>query len=264
MVGPIRVVVSGAAGRMGREIRNAIECDEGLELVGAIDIVPPPPGLPIDWSHDAEQLIALVRPRVVVDFSTALAAPAIARAALRYGASPVIGTSGLSEADVEAIRAAASEAGIGAAVVPNFAIGAVLMMHFAEIAARFFDTVELIEAHHETKIDAPSGTALATAQRMAAARAREFRRAIPEKETILGSRGAHYAGVSIHSLRLPGIVARQEVIFGGLGQYLSIVHETTSREAFLPGVLLAIKAIVQRNDFVYGLEPLLGLNRLAE
>ncbi|MCS6801044.1 MAG: 4-hydroxy-tetrahydrodipicolinate reductase [Chloroflexota bacterium] len=255
----VRVVVSGAAGKMGREICAAVARDPELELVGGIDIAPPPAGSALPWSADPFALVRSVRPRVVVDFSTASATLGVVHAALEAGASPVVGTSGLTEAMVAEIRDAAAARGVGAAVVPNFALGAVLMMHFAAIAARYFDAVEVIEAHHETKQDAPSGTALATAQHMVAARGREFLRAIPEKETILGSRGAHYAGVSIHSLRLPGVVARQEVIFGALGQYLTIAHDTTSREAYLPGVMLAIKAIVGRNDFVYGLAPLLGL-----
>ncbi|GIW08170.1 MAG: 4-hydroxy-tetrahydrodipicolinate reductase [Dehalococcoidia bacterium] len=255
----VRVVVSGAAGKMGREICAAVARDPELELVGGIDVAPSP-GLDLPWSSDPELLLREVRPRVVVDFSTASASVGVALAALRAGASPIIGTSGLTESMVGQIREAAVTSGLGAAVVPNFALGAVLMMHFAEIAARFFDSVEVIEAHHDTKIDAPSGTAIATAQRMVVARGQDFRRNVPDKETILGGRGAHYGGVSIHSLRLPGIIARQEVIFGALGQYLTIAHDTTSREAYLPGVLLAIKRIVERQDFVFGLEPLLGLN----
>jgi 4-hydroxy-tetrahydrodipicolinate reductase len=256
----VRVAVSGAAGRMGREICAAIARDPDLELVGGIDLAPPPAGFDLPWSADPEAVVAAAGPRVVVDFSVASASVAVARAALAGGASPVVGTSGLSEAMVAQIREAATARGVAAAIVPNFALGAVLMMHFAEVAARYFETVEVVEAHHDTKIDAPSGTAIATAQRMVAARGGEFLRTVPEKETILGSRGAHYAGVSIHSLRLPGVVARQEVIFGALGQYLTIAHDTTSREAYLPGVLLAVKRIVERRDFVYGLEPLLGLN----
>lgn len=256
----LRVAVSGAAGKMGREVCAAIAGDPALELVGGIDVVPAPAGVAVPWSSDPVALFDEVRPRVVVDFSTASAALPVAQAALAAGASPVIGTSGLTAAQVAEIRDAALARGVGAAIVPNFALGAVLLMHFAAIAARYFDAVEVIEAHHETKLDAPSGTAIATAQRMVAARGRDFLRAVPEKETILGSRGAHYAGVSLHSLRLPGVIARQEVIFGALGQYLTLAHDTTSREAYLPGVLLAVKAIVERTDFVYGLEPLLGLN----
>ncbi|MFN8532633.1 MAG: 4-hydroxy-tetrahydrodipicolinate reductase [Dehalococcoidia bacterium] len=256
----IRVVVSGAAGKMGREICAAITQDGAFDLVGGIDLAPPPEGVTLPWSQDPVSLLQDVRPRVVVDFSTASAAAPIARAALAVGASPVIGTSGLTERTIDEVRQAAVGAGIGAAVVPNFALGAVLMMYFAEVAARYFDAVEVVEAHHDTKVDAPSGTAIATAQRMAAAHGGEFLRNVPDRETILGGRGAHYSGVSIHSLRLPGVIARQEVIFGALGQYLTIAHDTTSREAYLPGVLLATKQIVERNDFVVGLEPLLGLN----
>ncbi len=259
MADPIRVVVAGASGKMGREIRIAVSRDPELQLVGGIDLLAPADAPELPFSTDPISLLSRVQPRVVVDFSTPMAAPGIARAALAAGASPLVGTSGLSAALVDEIRDAARGKGLGAAVVPNFAVGAVLMMHFAALASRFFESAEIVEIHHDTKIDSPSGTAIATAEAMEEAHGRRFTSNVPEKETLPGGRGANSGGVAIHSVRLPGFVARQEVIFGGLGQSLTLTHDTTSREAYMPGILLAIKAIVKQDRFVYGLAPLLGL-----
>src|SRR5438477_161765 len=150
-------------------------------------------------------------------------------------------------------------ANIRVVVSGNFAIGAVLMMHMAKVAARFFDEVEIIELHHDQKVDAPSGTAIATAQGMLEARGRPFDRNVPETQTIAGSREAALDGVTMHSVRLRGLVAHQEVLFGGLGQTLSIRHDTTGRDAFMPGILLATREVMNRQTLVVGLDALIGL-----
>jgi 4-hydroxy-tetrahydrodipicolinate reductase len=144
-------------------------------------------------------------------------------------------------------------------IAPNYAIGAVLMIYLAKIAGRFFDFAEIIELHHEKKVDAPSGTALSTAKEILAARGKPFERNVPDAEPLPGSRGAELDGITLHSVRLRGLVAHQEVLFGGQGQTLSIRHDTTGRDSFMPGVLLATRAVLERKELVRGLEALFGL-----
>jgi 4-hydroxy-tetrahydrodipicolinate reductase len=176
------------------------------------------------------------------------------------GVSPVVGTTGLSEAGVDKLETACKEKKLGGIVAPNFAVGAVLMLHLAELAAPHFDAVEIIELHHAGKLDAPSGTALSTARRLAARRKeRPFAHRKAEKETLAGTRGGEEGNVAVHSVRLPGFVADQEVIFGLPGQTLTIAHRTTSRDAYVPGVLLAIRRVTAAPRFYRGLDELLGL-----
>ena len=152
-----------------------------------------------------------------------------------------------------------SERGVGVVVAPNFAIGAVLMIHMAKLAGLFFDSAEIIELHHDKKVDAPSGTAMMTVQEMLAARGKPFDRNVPDKETLANSRSAEQGGITVHSVRLPGLVAHQEVLFGGQGQTLSIRHDTTGRDSFIPGVLLATREVMNRKELVRGLAELVGL-----
>ncbi|MEX2245747.1 MAG: 4-hydroxy-tetrahydrodipicolinate reductase, partial [Dehalococcoidia bacterium] len=152
-----------------------------------------------------------------------------------------------------------AERKLGGVVAANFAIGAVLLMHLAKIAAPYFDAAEIIELHHDQKVDAPSGTAIATARGMVEARGRPFGRNVPETETIAGARAAEIDGVTVHSVRLPGLVAHQEVLFGGQGQTLTIRHDTTGRDSFMPGILLAVREVMRREELVVGLEGLIGL-----
>ena len=192
-----------------------------------------------------------------MDFTSPAAGLEHALAAVECGAAPIVGTSGIPPEGVDRLEAACKQAGLGGIVAPNFALGAVLMMHLAELAAPFFDAVEVIEMHHAAKLDAPSGTALATARRLATNRRFEHNR--PEKVTLEGTRGGEEGGVAVHSVRLPGVVADQEVVFGALGQTLTIAHHTTSREAYAPGVLLAIRKVTAEPGFYRGLEAMLGL-----
>jgi 4-hydroxy-tetrahydrodipicolinate reductase len=182
-----------------------------------------------------------------------------ARLAYRHGASPVIGTSGLSARDLDELRQLSEESGLGAVIAPNFAIGAALALHFARVASRFFEAGEIVEQHHDGKIDAPSGSALAAAQAMHEARGSEFRDAATQKFTVEGVRGGQVGGVRIHSVRLPGLVAHQEIIFGGPGQVLTIRHDSLSRDSFVPGVALACAAVVNRRGLTYGLDKLMEL-----
>jgi 4-hydroxy-tetrahydrodipicolinate reductase len=200
------------------------------------------------------------RPDVLVDFTLPDAAMPIARAALRAGVAAVIGTSGLDAEQCAELGALAEEARTGVAVVPNFAVGAVLLIHFARLASRYFGAAEIVELHHDGKVDAPSGTALATAEAMARARGEPFAPDRTAKHTLAAARGGDLGGVRLHSVRLPGLVGHQEVLFGGPGQVLTLRHDATSREAYVPGVLLAVRAIRDHRGLVFGLDPFLGLS----
>ena len=260
----IKVAVHGASGRMGQEVIKAVCQESATQLVGAIDLqtdkdsltLPDDSGI-VPFSADLEHILATCQPEVLVDFTIAKSTMPAVRAATRQGVNLVIGTTGLTADELSEIKQLASDHGVGAVVAPNFALGAVLMIHLAEIAARYLDCAEIIELHHDKKVDAPSGTALATARAMAAARGKPFLQpAAPgEKQP---SRGQEAEGITLHSVRLPGLLAHQEVLFGGPGQTLNIRHDTISRECFMPGVILAIKEVVNRPGLTYGLDKLLG------
>jgi 4-hydroxy-tetrahydrodipicolinate reductase len=210
---------------------------------------------------DAEKRAALyAQSDVVVDFTTGEAAPEILLAAVAAGVRPVTGTTGLPDGFLDQLDAAARERGIGAVWAPNFAVGAALMMHFAQIAARYMAAAEVIEMHHDRKVDAPSGTAVQTARLIRAARDADLPDPPVQKWAIEGARGAVEGGVRVHSVRLPGLVAHQEVLFGALGQILTIRHDATGRDTYVPGVLLAAQEVMNRVGLVRGLEPIMGLD----
>jgi 4-hydroxy-tetrahydrodipicolinate reductase len=244
--GVIRVALAGHRGRVGRALVPALEAAEDIEYVG---------GVGRDGGLDV--LLGEGRPDALVDFTNPEAALGNALAAVRAGAVPVVGTSGLSPDAVDRLEAACVEAGLGGIVAPNFAVGAVVMMWLAEKAAPYFEAAEVIEMHHAAKVDAPSGTATATARKLASAGSFSYNR--PEKVAMEHARGAEHGNVAVHSVRLPGVVADQEVLLGLPGQTLSITHRTTSREAFAPGVLLAVRRLVEEPRFCRGLDELLGL-----
>jgi len=249
MSGPIKVAVAGHRGKVGSVLSSAFESEDDIDYVGGVS-----------RGDDLAAFLHEKRPRAFVDFSRPSDALHNVLAAVAAGASPVVGTTGLSAADIDKLETACKAKGLGGIVAPNFAIGAVLMMYLAELAAPHFDAAEVIEMHHATKLDAPSGTALATARRLAARRgAKAFSHRKPDKVTLEGTRGGEEGGVAVHSIRLPGVVADQEVIFGLPGQTLTIAHRTTSREAYVPGVLLAIRRVTSEPRFYRGLDQLLGL-----
>jgi 4-hydroxy-tetrahydrodipicolinate reductase len=266
MADNIRVAVCGAKGKMGSEVVKAILRDPELELVGAVDaraggdvnaiVGGAPLGIPVE-SNLRETLLEK-NPDVLVDFTTPSTVRDHVRTCIELGVRPVVGTTGIGQEDLTEWDQALRRQGIGGLVAPNFAIGAVLMMKFAEQAARYLPHVEIIEMHHDQKLDAPSGTALKTAEMIAAVRERMEQGHPREEEKIPGAKGANFAGMRIHSVRLPGFVASQEVIFGGLGQTLTIRHDSISRESFMPGVVLGIKRVMAIQGIVYGLENLLG------
>lgn len=263
---PITVLVYGALGKMGREVTAAVCRDPELEMVGAADIQAtcehldlPDTTRKVPLSADLNSLLQSCHPAVMVDFTNAEASIAAARIAIKNGVNLVIGSSGLSDDNLKEIDKMAKANKVGVVVAPNFALGAIVLMHLAKIAAKFFENAEIIELHHDKKIDAPSGTALATAKAMLEARGDSFIYPQTKKENISGSRGGQVGGIAIHSVRLPGIVASQEVVFGTTAQTLSLRHDTLSRESYMSGVTLAIKDVVKRQGLVYGLDALLNL-----
>ncbi len=263
---PIKVAVAGARGRMGQEVVKMLGNDPALAFVVAVDskyaggdvgetIFGKPNGVPFTTSM--EQAFEQYRPDVLVDFTTPHTVYRHMITALEHGVRPVVGTTGLSAQEIEELSRRAKETGLGAIIAPNFAIGAILCMKFAAIAAKYMPHVEIIELHHDQKLDAPSGTAVKTAEMIAAARKQVKQGHPDEQETLAGARGAEYEGFRIHSVRLPGMVAHQEVLFGATGQTLSIRHDSISRESFMPGVNMAIKAVMNLDHLIYGLEHLL-------
>lgn len=262
----IKVLLHGALGKMGREVTAAICRDPELEMVGGVDIkateeylVLPDTSRKVPLSTNLDSLLKVCQPRVLVDFSIAEASMAAARLALQQGVNVVIGTSGITDDNLKEIEQLCKANKAGAVVAPNFALGSVVLLHLARIAARFFEHAEIIELHHHEKADAPSGTALATAREMVKSRGKPFSYPLTKKETISGTRGGQVDGVAIHSVRLLGLLASQEVIFGALGQTLSLRHDTISRECYMPGIIMAIKEVVKREGLVVGLDGLLGL-----
>ncbi len=242
---------------MGRTVCAAVAADPDLELVAAVDTA----GGEVDGLAVAERPEALTDAgtQVAVDFTRPDAVLGNVLWCVANGVHVVVGTTGWTPDDLGRIESAIEGAGrrSNVFVAPNFAIGAVLMMHFAEQASRFLPAVEIIELHHDGKVDAPSGTALSTARRIAASRGREYHG--PTDESLRGSRGGDHEGIRIHSIRLPGLVAHQEVILGGSGQTLSIRHDSTDRSSFMPGVVLAVKEVANRPGLTVGLDRLLGL-----
>lgn len=237
----LRIVFSGSRGKMGQALLPGLRAAPDLHVVGET-------GRGDDLTAVAQRL----RADVVVDFSTPLAALSNARAILAAGCQGVVGTTGFSSADLDLLDAEARQAGRGLLVAPNFALGMVLMQRFAEELVRHYPRVEVVETHGEAKADAPSGTALRTAERLARAGARAR-----EREGLDAALGLSVDGVRVHSLRLPGIVARQEVHFGAAGEALVLRHEALSRDCYLPGVLLAIRAIPGRVGLLRGLDGVL-------
>ncbi|MGH8936805.1 MAG: 4-hydroxy-tetrahydrodipicolinate reductase [Acidimicrobiia bacterium] len=252
----MKVAISGAAGRMGRLVAEGVREEGDLELAALYDphhAGEEVAGLPVvadpETLNGAEVVVEFTNPQVVMDNL---------RAWRRLGLHVVVGTSGFTKERLEELRGFWGEGPPNCLVAPNFSIGAVLMMRFTELAAPFFSAAEVIELHHDAKADAPSGTALATARRIAEARP-DQRRAVESEELVAGTRGGLVAGVPVHAVRLPGLVAHQEVILGDSGQTLTLRHDTTDRRSFLPGVLLAVRRIGDLPGVTVGLEGLLGV-----
>ncbi|MDB9535289.1 4-hydroxy-tetrahydrodipicolinate reductase [Dolichospermum planctonicum CS-1226] len=272
----IPVIVNGAAGKMGREVIKAVAQASDLTLLGAIDTTPQYQGkdagelaglsepLEVPISNQLEPMLAYVagerqmQPGVLVDFTHPDVVYNNIRSAIAYGIRPVVGTTGLSPAQIQELSDFAEKASTGCLIIPNFSIGMVLLQEAAVRASQYFDHVEIIELHHNQKADAPSGTAIQTAQLLGEL-GKTFNTAIVEEtEKIAGARGSLAdEGIRIHSVRLPGLIAHQEVIFGAAGQIYTLRHDTSDRACYMPGVLLAIRKVNQLKSLVYGLEKIL-------
>ncbi|WP_405112502.1 4-hydroxy-tetrahydrodipicolinate reductase [Micromonospora sp. NBC_01405] len=242
----IRVGVLGARGRMGIEVCKAVDGASDLELVASID--------------QGEDLRAAAGAEVVVDFTTPDVVMDNLHWCIDQGINAVVGTTGFTGQRLDRVRGwLADKPGVGVVIAPNFGIGAVLMMQFAARAARHFESVEIIEQHHPRKLDAPSGTATHTARQIARARAEAGLGPVPDatKDEVAGARGADIDGVRVHAVRATGLVAHQEVLFGTLGETLTIRHDSYDRVSFMPGVLLAVRAVRNRPGLTIGLDPLL-------
>lgn len=258
----IKVLVCGAMGKMGQAVVKAVQDDKDLELVAAVDVTGlgqelGQSGPSVLVEKDLQAAIKDKKPDVMVDFTNPQVVLENAKTAIAAGVRPVIGATGLSPADKALLDKRLRSAGLGGLVASNFAIGAILMMDFSRQAAKYLPDVEIIEYHHDNKLDAPSGTSLSTAKAISEVR-KEHKQGHPqEEETYAGARGASYEGIPIHSVRLAGRVAHQEVIFGSTGQILTIRHDSIDRESFMPGVVLAVKEVLKLEGLTDGLDQVM-------
>ena len=247
----INVAVCGANGKMGQEVVKAVNAAEDMTLVAQIDIY----NGQFATIKDAKNS---VRIDVLIDFTQPASIYENALYCLNNDIKIVVGTTGLSDPQIEELRKLSEERKVACLIAPNFSTGAVLLMKFAQMASKYFDNAEIIELHHNQKKDAPSGTAIKTAQLMAEANEDFTKGNCPEKETIEGSRGGvSYNNIHIHSVRMPGYIASQEVLFGASGQVMSLRHDSMNRECYMGGVLLATRYVFENDNFVYGLENIM-------
>ena len=276
---PIPVVVAGALGRMGTEVIKAVYSASDLELVGAVDAAPDKEGFDIGEFIGKEPMNVVlttdfegclcnssqnkdreghIGSPVLIDFTHPSVVYEHTRAAIAYGVHPVIGTTGLTAIQLNDLAIFAQKAEIGTAVIPNFSVGMVLLQQAAAAAAAFYDHIELTELHHNQKVDAPSGTCIKTAQIIEELGKSFNQDQLEEKESISGCRGGlRDSGLRLHSIRLPGLVAHQEVMFGAQGETYTLRHDTIDRSAYMPGVLMTVRKVVTLNRLVYGLERII-------
>jgi len=263
----IRVAIGGPRGKMGQEAVHTVMNNENMELVGVLDhkeigeLLSESPEFPASYDVpvflDLKSLISVIKPDVFVDLTTPHQVFEHTNLCLELGVRPVIGTTGFTDGQLEICKSLAVKNQLGCIVAPNFAIGAVLMMKFASLAASYFPDVEIIEMHHDQKLDAPSGTAYKTAQMIAEVRPFHKQGHPEEKETLPGARGASFDGIPIHSVRLPGLIAHQQVLFGGEGQLFTLRHDSYNRQSFMSGISFSINQVMELKELVYGLENIL-------
>ncbi|MFW6034873.1 MAG: 4-hydroxy-tetrahydrodipicolinate reductase [Halothermotrichaceae bacterium] len=261
-----RILVNGACGRMGQEVVKTVVNDTKDLLVGACDHVNigediknllSLDGEEVIVQKDLQQAIDASEPDVIIDFTTPRIVMDNIKTGLKNGIHMIVGTTGITDVDLKNIDKLAEENNVNCLIVPNFAVGAVLMMRFAAEAAKYLNDVEIIELHHDQKLDAPSGTAIKTAELINENRCQDDSNKVDEIEKLEGARGGDSGGINIHSVRLPGMVAHQEVIFGAEGQSLKIRHDSYNRKSFMPGVRLALDNIYKIEGLVYGLEKVM-------
>lgn len=256
----IKVAVHGAAGRVGQEVISAVNQALDLELTCAIDRIDKDQlHLQVPYYTNVHEALSNHPSDVIVDFSLAAASMEMIPQAIALQVSPVIGTTGFNENDLEMIKNTCNKNNIPGFIAPNFTIGAVLLSKLAAMAAPYFEYVDLIEEHHENKIDSPSGTAIQIAKSIHDAHPDSFSQNNPEREPLEGARGASFHGINIHSSRMPGRLAHHQVTFGGPGQTLVVRHDTNDRECYMPGVLMAVRRVLTLDSFTVGLDQLLDL-----
>lgn len=262
----MKIIVAGFKGKMGATATKMVLDTEDFELVGVYDPYAEENHLneltafadvDIPVFQNKEDIVEKTQADVWIDFTVPAAAYENTRFALKNGIRPVVGTTGFKEAEVKELQTLAADQSVGGLIAPSFAIGAVLMMQFAAKAAQYFPDVEIIEMHHDQKLDAPSGTAIKTAEMIYAERGDHQQGHPDEKETLEGARGADYKGMKIHSVRLPGLVAHQQVQFGSTGEGLTIRHDSFDRSSFMTGVALGCRKVMEAKTLIYGLENLL-------
>ena len=251
---------------MGATVLNAVDSEPGLTPVGGADAlagdettVSTASGVEVPLATDLDALFGTIVPDVVVDFTNAEGGSAAMRACIAHGVCCVSGSTGIASAELDAIGQAADAAGVGVISASNFALGCVVLIHLARIASSYFDYADVIESHHEMKIDAPSGTALSIVGAMLEGKGGDFDQNLVEKELLSGSRGGSSGGINVHSARMPGRVARHEVVFGAEGQTLTLLHDSISRDSFMPGVMIAVRRVMNETSMIVGLDKVLGL-----
>lgn len=262
----IKIVIAGPRGRMGREAVGLVQRTEGYQLVAVVDHkndgallsdLDGFAGIDVPVYSNIAKCFEQVHADVLIDLTTPEYGMLHTKTALEHGVRPVVGTTGFSKENLRELETLCRDKELGCIIAPNFAIGAILMMKFAQMAGRYFNDVEIIELHHDQKLDAPSGTAVKTAEMIADVRKAKQQGHPDEKETIIGARGAEYEGMHIHSVRLPGLIAHQQVMFGSEGQTLTIRHDSYNRASFMSGVKLAVDTVLKIDTLVYGLENIL-------
>lgn len=262
----IKLILAGPRGKMGSEALHMIHNEENFQLVACLDKETDekpvfPDGMHAPIFNDAETCFNEVQADVYIDLTIPEIGYNHTKLALQHEIKAVVGTSGFSETEIQDLTSIANKHHTGCIIAPNFALGAVLMMLFSKMAATYFPDVEIIEKHHDNKIDAPSGTATKTVEMIKETRAAKAQGHPEEYEIVAGARGAEYDGIHVHSMRLPGLVAHQEVVFGSNNQLLTIKHDSFHRSSFMDGLKLAIKEVISLNSLVYGLENVMELNK---
>ncbi|KMY54598.1 MULTISPECIES: 4-hydroxy-tetrahydrodipicolinate reductase [Bacillaceae] len=262
----IKVIIAGPRGRMGKEAVYMVEQSKNLQLAAVLDRkyngqklseIEGFSGVEAPIFTDINECFSEVEADVLIDLTTPETGYIHTKTALEHNIRPVVGTTGFTEEQLKELKELAEEKSLGCIIAPNFAIGAVLMMKFSEMAAKYFQDVEIIELHHDRKLDAPSGTAIKTAQMIAGVRERKQQGHPEEKETMKGARGADMEGMHIHSVRLPGLIAHQQVLFGADGETLTIRHDSYNRASFMTGVKVCVETVVKVETLIYGMENIL-------
>ncbi|MFD1707149.1 4-hydroxy-tetrahydrodipicolinate reductase [Siminovitchia sediminis] len=262
----IQIVVAGPRGRMGKEAVKLVQETENFKLAGVLDRknegrllseVEGFSGVDVPVFTDPAACFQQTKPDVLIDLTTPEKGYIHTKTALEHNVRPVVGTTGFTAEQLDELKDLAEQKGIGCIIAPNFAVGAILMMKFSEMASKYFKNVEIIELHHDQKLDAPSGTSIKTAEMIARQRKEKKQGHENEKETIQGARGGDFEGMRIHSVRLPGLIAHQEVIFGADGQSLTIRHDSYNRASFMSGVKVSVETVMGLDTLVYGLESII-------